>query len=68
VVLTPKYKSLVLTVSSIQRIVPLDLSTAQAPPENSEKDAIRSVANLGETSINLLDTDKVIKQLESLYA
>jgi purine-binding chemotaxis protein CheW len=68
VVLTPAGKSLVLTVSSIQRIVPLDLANMHAPPENCEKGAIRGVADMDETAVNLLDTDEILNQLEARYA
>jgi purine-binding chemotaxis protein CheW len=67
-VLTPAGKSLVLTVSSIQRIVPLDLANMQEPPESCEKSAIRGVVDLDETTVNLLDTNAILKQLENLYA
>ncbi len=68
VVLTPEFKSLVLMVSDIQRIVKLDLSALQPAPANSNGRAIRGLANLDEMMINMLDTDEVIYQLENLYA
>jgi chemotaxis signal transduction protein len=68
VVLTPEFKSLVLTVSTIQRIVKLDLTALQPPPEQAGKSAIRGVADLDEMMVNLLDTDEVINQLENSYA
>lgn len=68
VVLTPACKSLVLTVGSIRRIVALDLSSVQPPPENWAKRAIRGVAALDDIAVNLLDTDVILKQLENLYA
>jgi purine-binding chemotaxis protein CheW len=68
VVLTPEFKSLVLTVSTIQRIVKLNLSALQPPPESSGNSAIRGVADLDETLVNLLDVDEVINQLENSYA
>lgn len=67
VVLTPEFKSLALSVGSIQRIAKLDLSTLQPPPANARASAIRGVADLDETIINLLDTDEVINQLEKRY-
>lgn len=67
VVLTPEFKSLALTVSSIQRIARLDLSTLQPPPANAKASAIRGVADLDEVMINLLDTDEVINQLENRH-
>ena len=63
VVLTPEFKSLVLTVSTIQRIVKLDLTALQPPSENSGNSAIRGVADLDEMLVNLLDVDEVINQL-----
>ena len=63
VVLTPDCQSLVLTVSSIQKIARLDLTTLQPPPESSENSAIRGVADLDEIMVNLLDTSAVINQL-----
>jgi purine-binding chemotaxis protein CheW len=67
VVLTPEFKSLALTVSGIQRIARLDLSTLQPPPANARTSAIRGVADLDEVMINLLDTAEVINQLENRY-
>jgi purine-binding chemotaxis protein CheW len=67
VVLTPEFKSLALTVSSIQRIARLDLSALQPPPANASASAIRGVADLDEVMINLLDTAEVINQLENRY-
>ena len=63
VVLAPQFKSLVLTVSSIQKIVRLDLSTLQPPSTKTGPSAVRGVATLDELMVNLLDTQKVIKQL-----
>lgn len=63
VVLAPQFKSLVLTVSSIQKIVRLDLSTLQPPSTKTGPSAIRGVATLDELMINMLDTQEVIKQL-----
>lgn len=68
VVLTGECKSLVLTVSSLLRIVSLDLSTLQPPPAQSACKAVRGVATLEEQPVNLLDTDAIIKQLQMLYA
>lgn len=65
VVLTPEFQSLVLTVSSVQRIVKLDLATLHPPPESSGHSAIRGVADLDEVMVNLLDTDAVINQLSN---
>ena len=68
VVLTAEFKSLVLSVSAIQRIVELDLSALRLPPASAQKKAIRGVATVDETTINLLDSNEVINQLENLYA
>ena len=68
VALTPEFKSLVLTVSNIQRIVKVDLTTLQPPPENSQGRAIRGVAEFDEMMVNLLDTDEIINQLENRYS
>ena len=68
VVLTPEFKSLVLTVSTVQRIVKLDLSTLQPPPINTKGSAVRGVATLDEMMVNLLDTNEIINQLENRYA
>lgn len=67
VVLTPEFKSLVLTVSSIQGIVKLDLTALQPLPEHTKVSAIRGVADLDETMVNLLDTEEVINKLENSY-
>lgn len=63
VVLTPEFNSLVLAVSAVQKIVKLDLTTLQPPPEDSVHSAIRGVADLDETLVNLLDTHAVMHQL-----
>lgn len=68
VVLTGEYRALVLTVSSLLRIVALDLSTLQPPPAQAARKAVRGVATLDEQPVNLLDTEAVIKQLQTLYA
>jgi len=68
VVLSPAFKSLVLTVGNILRIVEIDLSELQPPPAHSSERAIRGLASLDETSVNLLDTDAIFKQLEDIYA
>ncbi|MGK2907166.1 MAG: chemotaxis protein CheW [Desulfuromonadales bacterium] len=63
VVLAPQFKSLVLIVSSIQKIVNLDLSLLQPPPTKAGSSAIRGLATLDEHMVNMLDTQEVIKQL-----
>jgi purine-binding chemotaxis protein CheW len=63
VVLTPEFKSLVLTVSSLRNIVELDLSELQPTPKKDEPSAVRAIANLDEMMVNLLDTNEVIKLL-----
>lgn len=65
IVLTPEFRSLVLTVSCIQKIAKLDLMTLQPPPDGCEDNAIRGVADLDERMVNLLDSDAVIKQLSN---
>ncbi|MDH3453773.1 MAG: chemotaxis protein CheW [Desulfuromonadales bacterium] len=64
VVLTPQFKSLVLTVSTVQRIAKLDLSALQPPPAGTRSRAIRGVATLDEMMVNLLDTYEVIERLK----
>ena len=68
IVLTPEFKSMVFSVSGVERIVRLDLSSLQPAPEASAGSAIRGVAYLDEKMVNLLDIDKVINQLENRYA
>lgn len=68
VVLTPDFKSLVLTVSGIERIAKLDLSALQPSPTGDEIRAIRGVAYLDEAVVNMLDTESVINQLQHRYA
>jgi purine-binding chemotaxis protein CheW len=68
VVLSPEYKSLVLTVSGILRIVTLDLTDLQPPPEDSVDLAVRGQISLDGTTISMLDTDAIVKQLENIYA
>jgi purine-binding chemotaxis protein CheW len=67
VVLTADFKSLALSVNGIQRIVELDLTALEPPPASSQQKAIRGVAQLDGTEINLLDKDGVINQLENLH-
>lgn len=67
VVLTPAFKSLVLTVSGIERIVKLELSMLQPTPANAENKAIRGVVYLDEIMVNLLDTDEVLNKLQNIY-
>lgn len=68
VVLTNQFNSLVLTVSGIQRIASLDLSTLQPPPPQPGQRAIRGVAAMDETLVNMLDIEEIINRLEALYA
>ncbi len=68
VVLTPDCKSLVLTVTSVERIVNINMSTLQPPPADTHNSAIRGVADFEELMVNLLDTNEVIKQLEETFA
>jgi len=68
VVLTPELKSMVLSVSGVVRIARLDLSSLQPAPSETGDSAIRGVAYLEDKRVNLLDTDKVINQLENRYA
>ncbi len=67
VVLTPEFKSMVLSVSGVDRIARLDLSSLQPAPAEIGDSAIRGVAYLEDKRVNLLDTDKVINQLENRY-
>lgn len=68
IVLTPEFKSMVFSVSGVERIVQLDLSSLQPAPAASGGSAIRGVVYLDEKMVNLLDIDKVINQLENRYA
>ena len=68
VVLTSELKSMVLSVSGVVRIARLDLSSLQPAPSETGDSAIRGVAYLEDKRVNLLDTDKVINQLENRYA
>ena len=68
VVLTPELKSMVLSVSGVVRIARLDLSSLQPAPAEAGNSSIRGVAYLEDKMVNLLDTDKVINQLENRYA
>lgn len=67
VVLTPELKSMVLSVSGVVRIARLDLSSLKPAPAEAGDSAIRGVAYLEDKMVNLLDTDKVINQLENRY-
>ncbi len=68
VVLTPEFRSLVLMVSGIEKIIELDLSGLQPTPANTESKAIRGVVDLDDMMVNLLDTDEVFNRLENIYA
>jgi purine-binding chemotaxis protein CheW len=67
VVLTTEFKSLALSVSSIQRIVELDLSALELPPAPAHTKAIRGLARLDGAGVNLLDCDEVFNQLENIF-
>jgi len=67
-VLTPEYRSLVLTISGVERIGSLDMELLQPPPEDNDRPAVRGVIDFDETTINLLDIDQVIKQLEEIFS
>jgi purine-binding chemotaxis protein CheW len=67
VVLTPEFKSMVLSVSGVARIARLDLSSLQPAPAEVGDSAIRGVVYLEDKMVNLLDIDKVINQLENRY-
>ena len=67
-VLTPDCRSLVLTVTSVERIVNIDMSTLQPPPADTRNSAIRGIADFEEIMVNLLDTNEVIEQLEETFA
>ncbi len=66
-VLTPEGKSMAFIVSRVLQIANLDLASLQPPPPDSSGCAIRGVANLDETMINLLELDEIIKKLEDRY-
>ena len=67
-VLTPEHRSLVLTISGVERIVNLEMELLLPPPEDNDRPAVRGVIDLDEMTINLLDTDQVIKQLEEILS
>ena len=67
-VLTSEHRSLVFTTSGVERIVNLEMELLQPPPEGHDRPAVRGVIDFDETTINLLDTDEVIKQLEEIFA
>lgn len=68
VVLTPEFKSMVLLVSGVARIARLDLSSLHPAPADAGEAAIRGMAYLEDIPVKLLDTDKVVNQLENRYA
>jgi len=67
-VLTPENRSLVLTTNGVERIVNLEMDLLQPTPSEHGRPAVRGVIDFDETTINLLDTDEVIKQLEEIFA
>ena len=67
-VLTPKYLSLVLSVTEILRIVKIAGEDIQAPPSDPETKAIRGVFNHNGSINHLLDVDEVLRKLEHLFA
>lgn len=68
VVLAPSFRSLALTVSGIERIISLDLSSIQPPAADDTYPAVRGVVDHEGLGINLLDVDAVIKKLENIFA
>jgi len=62
VVLAPEFESLVLKVSSILRIIALDLSELQ-PPEETAVFAVRGFVSQDDMNINMLDANQVIERL-----
>ena len=67
-VLTPEHRSMVLKTNGVERIVNLDTELVQPPPADHGRPAVRGIIDFDEATINLLDTDEVIKQLEELFA
>jgi len=67
-VLTSEYRSLVLTTCGVERIVNLEMELLQPPPDGHDRPAVRGIIELDESTINLLDTDEVIKRLEDIYS
>mgnify|MGYP001824956551 CR=1 FL=1 len=67
-VLTPEHRSLVFTINNVERIVNLEMEHLNPPPAGHDRPAVRGIIDLDESTINLLDTDGVIKQLEDIYA
>lgn len=67
-VLTPEHRSLVLAINNVERIVNLEMEHLLPPPDGHDRPAVRGVIDLDKSTINLLDTDEVIKQLEDIYA
>jgi purine-binding chemotaxis protein CheW len=67
IVLSPSGSSMVLIVSSVERIVNLDLSGLEPPTETKPK-ALRGVAWFEEMPINLLDTDDIVQKLKETFA
>lgn len=67
-VLTSKYKSLVLSVTDIHRIVKISREETHPPPGDSEIKAVRGVFNHNGISIYLLDIEEVLRKLEHLFA
>jgi purine-binding chemotaxis protein CheW len=64
IVLTQEFRSVVLTVSQVERIVKLDLSTLQSASAESSKSAIRGIADYNGMMVNILDTEDVVRRLD----
>ena len=67
-VLTQEHRSLVLTTSGVERIVNIEMEFLRPPPAGHDRPAVRGIIDFDETTINLLDIDEIIKQLEELFA
>jgi len=67
-VLTPEHRSLVLKTSRVERIVNLETDCLEIPPAGHDCPAVRGLIELDGSTIHLLDTDEVVKQLDDIFA
>lgn len=68
VVLAPHCRSMVLLVTEVERIVNLDLSVLEPPSEKLQDKAVRGIIEFEDSTVNILDTEKIINLLDATYA
>jgi purine-binding chemotaxis protein CheW len=65
-VLTPALRALVLTITELERISKLDLSTLQPPTQEHAGRAVRGMLSHENRTVHLLDIGIVLQKLDTL--